>query len=103
MIMKMTLPMKQFTDFVIGLENGIIRDLEIQGHSDIFINRIMDKVESIIAYSGNLGKLVQQQNDGNFLNQYNATIEKQKSEIAKCEKQIKKLKKELSKYDPIYR
>lgn len=101
--MKMTLPMKQFTDFVIGLENGIIRDLEIQGHSDIFINRIMDKVESIIAYSGNLGKLVQQQNDGNFLNQYNATIEKQKSEIAKCEKQIKKLKKELSKYDPIYR
>lgn len=101
--MKMTLPMKQFTDFVIGLENGIIRDLEIQGHSNIFINRIMDKVESIIAYSGNLGKLVQQQNDGNFLNQYNATIEKQKSEIAKCEKQIKKLKKELSKYDPIYR
>lgn len=101
--MKMTLPMKQFTDFVIGLENGIIRDLEIQGHSDIFINRIMDKVESIIAYSGNLGKLVQQQNDGNFLSQYNATIEKQKSEIAKCEKQIKKLKKELSKYDPIYR
>ena len=101
--MKMTLPMKQFTDFVIGLENGIIRDLEIQGHSDIFISRIMDKVESIIAYSGSLGKLVQQQSDGNYLSTYNATIERQKSEIAKYKNQIKKLKKELSKYAPDYR
>ena len=95
--------MKQLRDIIIGLEQEVISCLLIQKHSDMFVKRIMDKIELIIEYSGNLGKIVQQHNDGENLREYNLAVEKQKNDIKKLQKENRKLRKELAKYDSNYK
>ena len=60
------LPMRQLYDIIVGLQKSIVRDLQIVGCSDKYIqDRVVDKLQLIIKYSGNLGKLVENERNYN--------------------------------------
>ena len=50
---------RMFCDIIIGFEDEIERRLKVQGHSQIFIDEIIDKVDETVKYAGMLGRNIE--------------------------------------------
>lgn len=82
---------RMYRDIVVGFEDEIERRLKVQGHSQIFIDEIIDKVDEAVKYAGLLGRNI----ESISLNKKLAELKKVNHDLVVERNQLKKRIKEL--------
>ena len=80
---------------VVGIEDSIERKLKTQGHSRIFVDNIIDKIDEAVKYAGLLGRNI----ESIAMNKKISMLNKVNRDLIVENKKLKKKLKELGGYE----